>query len=335
MKVSDVGEFGLIDLLNKLVSTSQKDILASNQKLILSIGDDAAAWQCDSSIQLATVDSVIEDVHFSLKDITWRELGWKSLAVNISDIAAMGGTPKYALVALALPGGTDVEDVTALYDGMLEIANRFRVAIIGGNTCQAPEVSITITVIGEGEGKHLLRRSAARPGDKVAVTGYPGSAAAGLEMFTKKLTLDKVDSAFLRNAFFRPVPRVAEGQMLVKLGVAAGLDISDGILSDLGHICESSRVSARIQAALLPIHPAVKNNFGDTSLRLAMAGGEDYELLFTASEEIIHKVQKESSIPVTIIGEITTGQPGKIEVIDSRGNPIDTGKAGWDHFKSA
>ena len=186
MKVSELGEFGLIDLLAKMISSSQNNQLPPHQKLIIGIGDDAAAWHGDTSIQLATVDSLIQDVHFSLSTTTWKELGWKSLAVNLSDIAAMGGVPTYALVALALPGDTEVEDVTALYEGMLELANQSQVAIVGGNTCQAPEVSITITVLGSSRSKNILRRSTARPGDNIAVTGYLGSAAAGLEMLTQQ-----------------------------------------------------------------------------------------------------------------------------------------------------
>ena len=149
MKVSELGEFGLIDLLAKMVGSTQDKQPAPSQQPILGIGDDAAAWQGDTQIQLATVDSFIQDVHFSLNITPWQELGWKALAVNLSDIAAMGGAPRYALVSLALPGHTEVDDVAALYQGMAELAQQFGVAIVGGDTSRAPLVVINITIFGE------------------------------------------------------------------------------------------------------------------------------------------------------------------------------------------
>jgi len=333
MKVSELGEFGLIDLLAKMVSSSRSNQPAPRQRLVIGIGDDAAAWHGDATTQLATTDSLIQDVHFSLNTISWRELGWKALAVNLSDIAAMGGVPGYALISLALPGDTEVEDVAALYDGMIELAQQFQVAIVGGDTCQAPVVSITLTVFGS-TGEHLLTRSTARPGDKVAVTGYPGSAAAGLEMLTHQLQFAPEVAAYLNNAFRRPQPRIAEGQLLVRQGVATAIDISDGLLSDLRQICRASRVSARVETGCLPLHPVIRDNFGDRALALALAGGEDYELLFTASSDIINGVKKEAPCPVAIIGEITAGRADEVNVVDTSGNPVNLRGTGWEHFKA-
>ena len=284
MKVSELGEFGLIDLLAKMVKGSPVS-QASRQQLILGIGDDAAAWHGDASTQLATVDSFIQDVHFSLDTASWNEVGWKALAVNLSDIAAMGGIPAYALVSLDLPGHTEVEDVTAMYGGMVELAQQFGVVIAGGDTSSAPLVAITITVLGStgSRSKNILTRSGAEPGEKVAVTGHLGAAAAGLEMLGGKLKLDSEAVTCLRKAFLRPYPRIAEGQLLVERGVKTAIDISDGLISDLKHICKSSQVGARIEVDRLPIEPVVRANFGDKSLELALSGGEDYELLFTAS----------------------------------------------------
>jgi len=140
MKVSELGEFGLIDLLAKMANSGRAKHLPSWQQLIIGIGDDAAAWYGDGSTQLATIDSFIQDVHFSLGVASWEDMGWKALAANLSDIAAMGGIPRYALVSLALPGYTEVDDVTALYEGMIELAQEFGVAIIGGDTSSAPLV---------------------------------------------------------------------------------------------------------------------------------------------------------------------------------------------------
>ncbi len=334
MKVSELGEFGLIDLLAKMVSGSQGHQPMSHQQLIVGIGDDAAAWHGDASTQLATVDSLIQGVHFSLNTTSWKELGWKSLAANLSDIAAMGGVPKYALVSLALPADTEVQDVSALYEGMIELAQQFEVAIVGGDTCQAPMVSITVTVLGSIKGKHILSRSTARPGDKIAVTGYLGSAAAGLEMLKNKLQFAPEATTYLREAFLHLLPRIAEGQLLVKQGVTTAIDISDGLISDLNQICKASQVSARVEVDRLPVHSMVRENFGDRALELALAGGEDYELLFTAGAEVINRVQGEALCPATIIGEITADKPCEVSLFDKNGNFFNPHTAGWEHFKA-
>jgi len=333
MKVSELGEFGLIDLLAKVVNGSPVGQV-SREQLIIGIGDDAAAWHGDASTQLATVDSFIQDVHFSLDTASWNEVGWKALAVNLSDIAAMGGMPAYALVSLALPDHTEVEDVTAMYRGMVELAQQFGVVIAGGDTSSAPLVAITITVLGStrSRGKNILTRSGAEPGEKVAVTGYLGAAAAGLEMLGEKLQLDSEAVTCLRKAFLRPYPRIAEGQLLVEQGVKTAIDISDGLISDLNHICKLSQVGARIEVDHLPIEPVVRANFGDKSLELALSGGEDYELLFTASAQAIDKVKTALTCPVTVIGEIVAGETGKVTLVDSKGNPFHLQKVGWEHF---
>ena len=330
MKVSELGEFGLIDLLNKIITDSKINRLAPD--LLIGIGDDTAAWKCSGAIQLATVDSMVQDVHFSLETTTWRELGWKALAINLSDIAAMGGMPRYALVALSLQEDTEVEDITQLYQGMIDLARQFNTAIVGGNISRAPQVSITITVIGESLNKDILKRSAARPGDAVAVTGYPGSAAAGLEMLTKKLKFKSDAAEYFRKAFLHPLPRIAEGQLLVKNGITTAIDTSDGLLSDLRHICEASSVSARVNIDAMPIHNMLKENFGEKAAAMALSGGEDYELLFTGNARLISKIKTDLQCPVTVIGEITGGEPGKINLVDAGGKSVKIEKTGWTHF---
>jgi thiamine-monophosphate kinase len=330
MKVAELGEFGLIDLLERMIADSRINQLKPN--LIIGIGDDAAAWRCTAPVQLATVDSMVQDVHFSLETTTWKELGWKSLAINLSDIAAMGGIPEYALVNLALPEDTEVENVAELYRGMIELARQFKVAIVGGNISRSPQVSITITVLGSSLNDSILRRSNARSGDTIAVTGYLGSAKAGLEMLTKKLKFKPDVTRYLREAFLHPVPRIAEGQLLVKRGINTAIDISDGLLSDLRHICEASQVSAKVDTDRLPIHDIVKASFGKKAREMALSGGEDYELLFTGSTGTISKIGDEMRCPVTAIGEIIPGEPGKINLLDARGKPVKTSRTGWQHF---
>jgi thiamine-monophosphate kinase len=153
-------------------------------------------------------------------------------------------------------------------------------------------------------------------------------------MLTGRLQFDPETDACLRKAFLKPHPRITEGQLLVEQGVKTAIDISDGLISDLKHICRASKVSARIEAELLPIRPSVRANFGEKSLELALAGGEDYELLFTGSAEVIEKIKKAASCPVTVIGEITTGEHG-ITVVNSQGQPVELDRAGWDHFSRA
>jgi len=334
MKVSELGEFGLIDLLAKMAYDAQDKAAGAWQQLILGIGDDAAAWHGNDSIQLATVDYLIQDVHFTPDITSWEELGWRALAANLSDIAAMGGLPQYALVSLSLPGHTEVEDVTALYQGMIALAQRFEVAIVGGDTSSAPLLAINITILGstKGQDKHILTRSAAKLREQVAVTGFLGGSAAGLEVLTRHLSFESEAAASLKQAFLQPEPRVAEGQVLVEHGVKAAIDVSDGLISDLNHICKASQVSARIEIDRVPVQPAVKANFGDRALELALSGGEDYELLFTASAGVIDKVKAAASCPITVIGEITTDKVGEITLVDGKGNPVNMPKTGWEHF---
>jgi thiamine-monophosphate kinase len=323
MKVSELGEFGLIERLAKMAA-------AKDERLLIGIGDDAAAWKGDASIQLATVDSIIQDVHYPSGIVPWPELGWKALAVNLSDIAAMGGLPRYALVSLALPPETEVEDVTAFYNDLLKLAKKYKVTIVGGDISSAPLVVISITVLGSSPKKQLLNRALARPGEIIAVTGYLGAAAAGLEMLKQRLEFEAKATAHFRKAFFKPIPRLAEGQLLVEQEVKTAIDISDGLLADLGQICKASQVGARIDANRVPVAPKVKASFGDKALELALAGGEDYELLFTARAEVIARIKKAASCPISAIGEIVAGEG--VTVVDRRGKPIKLDRAGWEHF---
>ena len=328
MKVSELGEFGLIQLLSDIALGEGID-----RQLLVDVGDDAAAWRSDASTVLATTDTMVQGVHFTAES-TWEEVGWKAVAINLSDIAAMGGMPQYALVSLSLPGDTEVDDVTQLYQGMAEIAKQFRVAIAGGNLSTAPLPVITVMVIGQASGEGILTRSAATPGDSIAVTGYLGSSAAGLKMLTRGLQFDSQATAFLRRAHLQPQPRIAEGQMLARQGVRAAIDISDGLMADLGHVCKASKVGARIRIDQLPVHPLVRANFPEDALGFAVAGGEDYELLFAAGGEVIERVQRMADCPVTVIGEMVKGEPGEMTLIDKEGQPFQwDDKKGWEHFR--
>lgn len=334
MKVSKLGEFGLIGLLADIIAKSKKSSDTSWQNLLIGIGDDAAAWKCHGSVQLATTDSLIQDVHFDLNISTWEELGWKSIAVNLSDIAAMGGVPQYVLVSLALPDDIEVECISSLYQGMVEIGNQFGVAIVGGNISAARDVMISITVLGVLKSKDALMRSAARAGDQVAITGYTGLSAAGLRMLRQNMSFDNETSRFFREAHLKPVPRVREGQALLRCGVKAAIDISDGLIADLSHICEASKVSATIRQELVPVHSSLRTYFKDDCQQLVLGGGEDYELLFAATSRVVEKVSKALSCPIAVIGEITEGISGQVKLIDAAGKSIPLQRVGWEHFKS-
>jgi len=332
VKVAELGEFGLISLLQDMISRAEDKASPARRKLIIGIGDDTAAWHGEPTIQLATVDAFIQGVHF-LPDITpWHAVGWKSLAVNLSDIAAMGGRPSYALVSLALPAASEVENITELYRGMLELAGKSGVSIIGGNLSLASEVALHITVLGSVMWENLLTRSGAKAGDEIAVTGCLGAATAGYRMFAEKLTIDAESAAALKGALFYPCPRLSEGQALLARGIKAAIDVSDGLVADLGHICEMSRLGARVNVDAVPIHPAVRVAFGDRALAIALAGGEDYELVFTGSAEVIAYLKQILSTPVTVIGEMTPGEAG-VKLVDREGNPFELAHRGWDHFE--
>jgi len=333
MRVSELGEFGLINLIHSNITKSENSKRTPWKEVVAGIGDDAAAWQFNNHLQLATTDTLVQDIHFDLDVINWEELGWKALAVNLSDIAAMGGIPKYALLALALPGELEVENIFKFTHGMLHLAKKLRVAIVGGNIAAAPNVVVTVTIIGCSEGEIILKRSTASPGDQIAVTGYLGLSAAALEMFKTKTISDLKLHNVLRQAHFKPMPKVKEGRLLVKQGVKTAIDISDGLIADLDHICESSRVNAKINIEQVPIHPVVTENFPNYR-ELALSGGEDYELLFAADEATINRVKQTLDCPVTVIGDIVKEQlPTRVAVVDSTGNAIHYKKGGWEHFK--
>ncbi len=333
MKISELGEFGLINLIQGISDKFRNFEQVSWQQLLVGIGDDAAAWQGDNHIQLATTDTLVQDVHFNLDIVTWEELGWKALAVNLSDIAAMGGVPRYALISLACPGDIEIENISKLCYSMAALAAEFGVVIVGGNLASALNLVITITVFGCSRNKSLLKRSAAMPGEQIAVTGHLGTSAAGLETLKGKISLDAETTNTLRKAHLQPMPRVKEGQILVEQGVNSAVDISDGLIADLDHICQASKVNARVNIAQVPIHPLVKANFPNC-LELALNGGEDYELLFTARKAIVDQTREALNCPVTVIGDVVKENlPNRITLLDSKGNIAPYKKGGWEHFK--
>lgn len=326
MRVSELGEFGLIERLRAALP-------ATADGLVAGIGDDAAAWRAPAaSLALATTDTMVAGVHFLPGRVSWEDAGWKAVAVNVSDVAAMGGTPSFALVTLCLPPGALVEDIDALYRGVLTCAEAYGVTVAGGDIVSAPVFAITVALYGasaldDAGAPVLLRRDAARAGDAIAVTGALGGSAGGLRALLRGDAGAHADALIARH--MRPAPRVDVAQAAVAAGARCAIDISDGLMQDIGHICAASNVGADIEAARLPVDADLLAAYPDDALLMVAAGGEDYELALIAPNDVLARVAS----PLVIIGHITAG-PG-VRLLDAAGAPIDVSRAGWDHLRPA
>jgi len=330
----DVGERALIRRIRDRVGAGGPRVLAG-------IGDDAAVVAGSGGTLLLTTDSFLEDVHFRRRTATLRDIGAKALAVNVSDIAAMGGEPRWALIALALPPTLSVLDVDELYAGLEETAERYGVSLVGGDTCAAPVgLGLAVTLVGEVDGAPV-RRDGARPGDAILVTGTLGAAAAGLAVLEGgpgPAPADAVGEVI--RAHRRPTPRVAEGRLIrASQAATAMIDLSDGFSTDLGHILAESRVGALVRLDALPVAPAacqVARARGTDVLTWAVSGGEDYELLFTATASraaaLARDVTLETGTPVRIVGEVQPAEVG-LRLVDATGHPRAV-RPGFDHFAS-
>ncbi len=297
--------------------------------VIVGAGDDAAVYRFGNEFLVATTDTMVEGVHF-LPGADAHALGWKALAVNLSDIAAMGGWPSFSLVTLALPPDADLDYIETMYEGLRDMATISAAPIIGGDTVRAPQLSITVTVVGQAvqdAGKPLLlRRDAAKPGDVIAVTGTLGESAAGF----RQLRDGEIDGEFVV-AHQRPQPRLAEGALAISAGVRCGIDVSDGLLADIGHICERSGVGAGIKADAVPLSPALRKAYPD-ALHLACTGGEDYELVLVGPKKVLETIREDAHL--TFIGEIVEHRDHRAKLFAANGREIVFEKPGWDAFKS-
>ena len=343
MLVSELGEFNLIDRLAAVISRPNAQRIqaldARGFRILRAIGDDAAVWNAPAGARVITTDAMVEGVHFNLSYTDWRSLGWKCLATNISDVAAMGCVPTYAVVTLGLRPDLPVEGLEALYEGMMEVAARCGGAIVGGDVVKSPTFFITVALQGAvpAPDAPILLRSAANPGDLIAVTGPLGASAAGLRLLMSGASPQPAaDAAYLTRAHNRPVPRVNEGVSLAAAGVRCAMDISDGLMDDLEKLCRASEVSALLHADRIPVDRRLKSAFPDDWLNLAVAGGEDYELLFTAPPELMDKASSALPEPISIIGRVgeRADDAPPVRLLDAQSNPIDVTSGGWDHFRS-
>ncbi len=320
-------EFRLIERIREITAQPRDDVR-------IGIGDDAAVLAVPAGQELAVaIDTLVEGVHFP-RGTAAADIGWKALAVNLSDLAAMGASPAWALLALTLPDA-DAAFVEGFAEGFARLAQSHRLALVGGDTTRGP-LSISVAVHGFVPPDKALVRTGARIGDAVLVTGTLGDAAAGLHALQQPLRDDDPRAGlreFLIERLNRPTPRLAAGTALRGQATAC-IDISDGLLADLGHVCVASGVGAEIDAALLPRSSALMALYDEAgALRFALSGGDDYELCFTVPAQRLADVQADLSrlgCGATRIGRIVEGAGVRVRGTD--GEWLATDRAGWEHF---
>ena len=309
--------------------------------VVMGIGDDTAVLEPTPRARLlATTDLLIEGVHFRRAWATPFDIGWKAMAVNLSDIAAKGGRPRWALVGLALPAPANPADVASLYDGMRQAATPHGVIVVGGDTSVSPAGwFVNVTLLGEHDGSPPLR-SGAKPGDLIAVTGALGRSAAGLAALEAGRRAESPASEACALAHLRPTARVAEGRWLgAAAGVHAMMDLSDGLSADLGHVCRESGVGARVAVERVPVDGGAREiarALGAEALAWAIGGGEDYELLLTCdaaeAEALADGLRRATGATLTVIGEIE-GLKAGVVFVDAAGHRVAM-PAGYEHFRA-
>ncbi|MCX8023495.1 MAG: thiamine-phosphate kinase [Syntrophorhabdaceae bacterium] len=337
VRIGDLGEFGLISKINEIVKKEGK--IADG--LSLGIGDDTASILPRHGYEiLVTCDSMVEGRHFLLEKTNFFDLGRRAMAINISDIGAMGGRPLYSLISLGLKKEMLLKDIEDLYRGFLAELNPFGASIIGGNlTGTGNGIFIDITLIGEIESGKAIKRSGAKPGDVILVTGYPGQASAGL-----KVLLKSTGDPFLMNHpivdfYLRPKHRAELGMAVAKAGLAtAMIDISDGFLGDLGHICEESGVGAELFIDKIPINEQLKEVaqiLGTDPREFFFGESDDYELIITCNPKDVKKISDialDLKVTVTEVGRITESKKGIVFSGEDR-SAFTAKRGSWDHFK--
>lgn len=335
----EIGEFALIERLrNKLGSVGNSaDVIVGN-------GDDAAVIRAgDGKCWVVTCDAQVSGVHFpSMGDVSGFAVGYKSLAVNVSDVAAMGGRPRFALISLGIPEETSVSFLDDVYGGVRALSEQYDILVLGGNvTRTSGPLFVDVFLVGEVMEEKVLRRSGARAGDRILVTGYLGDAAAGLHLFSGSQVRVREDLyASLTRAQLEPQPRVAEAVVIAESGLATSMmDISDGLAGDIRHMCEASGVGALLRESELPVSGTlseVASLAAKKPLEWALHGGEDYELLVTTPAESVRALQKvvrqSRGAPLTPIGEILPASQG---ISLKRADGIFALKnLAWEHFSA-
>jgi thiamine-monophosphate kinase len=335
--LADVGEFGLIDRIHERIRAAGARVPEGS----IGIGDDCAVFQPRAGYDvLVTCDVMVEGRHYLPRFISPLDLGRRAMTLNISDIGAMGGLPRYALVSLGLRSDTTVEDVESIYLGFVEELNPFEAVIIGGNLTKSDGANfIDITLIGEIAAGTSVRRSTARPGDAILVTGYPGQAAAGLGILLSGRSVHDLETHPLVQAYNRPSHRALAGAAVARSGLAtAMIDTSDGLVGDLGHICDESGVGALLIRENLPVSDPLRKEAGylkQDPIDLVLSDSDDYELIITCAPEHVKDIRSAISalgpIPVSAIGKITHASGG-IQLRSAPGISRSLSRSGWNHF---
>jgi thiamine-monophosphate kinase len=324
---AQAGEFELIDELAALFGQPADG---------LGIGDDAATWATpDGLVSVGTTDMLVEGIHFRLDWASPEDVGWKALAVNLSDLAAMGAMPGRALLSVAVDPDRRAL-VPGIARGLQAMAAGTGTAIVGGDTVRSPgPLVINVALVGVAAPGRLLRRDAARPGDILAVTGRLGGAAAGLAALLDRLPLGDADAQVLLSALHRPTPRLEAGRVLAEAGIRCAIDISDGLASEAAHIAQASRVSVEIDIARAPLFDAAVRTLGpDRARQLAATGGEDYELLFAVDPARLHELSSALADDggLTVVGRVDGDEhPGRVTFLDGS-QPVTLDEKGYVAF---
>ncbi len=333
-KISDVGEFDLIARIVERLGPGRSDTVVG-----AGLDDTAVMRRDDGLLQLFTIDSQVSGVHFTLDGFAPEDVGRKLAASNLSDVAAMGGSPTHAVAALCAPADLGVDFVMRMMDGLVSELSRWGAELVGGNLARSDRLVVDLALLGQVEEKQLLLRSGAQPGDAVLVTGHVGAAAAGMALMTAEHDPSGLPPEHRQDVLARqrwPEPRLEIGALLGERGGTAAIDVSDGLAADLGHICDASGVGVRIEASRLPISPATRAIAEALDLdlnSLALEGGEDYELVFTARPESIDELRRAiasvSRVPISTIGSVTA-KPERVLTRESGAEQPLGG--GWQHF---
>jgi len=328
MLLKELGEFGLIERIRRRTP--------KGRGVRVGIGDDAAWLESRKRTFLITSDLLIEGIHFNLKWTSFYALGYKSLAVNLSDLAAMGASPAYLILSLGIPVDFSAADIEEFYRGIRSLASRSGVALVGGDTSASRRFVISACLVGHCAHRPVTR-GGAKVGDDLYITGTLGDSALGLRLLKKRgARLGDKNHAHLISRHRLPSPRLTAGKLLARQGLArAMIDVSDGLLQDLTHLCKASGTGAVIWQEALPLSRAYRMTAGAKDLRDALTGGEDYELLFAVRPRDrgrLEKAKRRLGVAVARIGRCVTRRAG-ITVLDRRGTLRSLSTAGYDHFR--
>jgi thiamine-monophosphate kinase len=335
MNIRELGEFEFIDRI------TPGCLVGRPEHVVQGIGDDAAVVRAGDHYQLVTTDMLIERVHFVRGTIDPKQLGYKALAVNLSDIAAMGGSASDAYLSIAVPPDMAVEELDQIYDGMKRLAREAVVNLLGGDTTASRcDLCLSVVVIGSVPRDQVLYRAGAKVGDRLLVTGTLGDAAGGLEVLMHRPEINDQDARRLVEAHCRPELYLQEARMFAESGVVhAAIDLSDGLASDVRHICRRSGVGARIEIAGIPISDALRalcRSTGQDPTALALAGGEDYRLLIAVEPGSVPSLKRHiadaTGRQLYEVGAIVEG--GDLEVRQPSGTIEPMTALGWDPFRS-